>query len=86
MQDTLLLLKPDAVQRRLIGEILRRIEVKGLQIAGLKLLRIPRETAEQHYAPHRGKPFYPGLIQYITSGPVVALVVRGRNAIAVSRA
>ena len=86
MEDTLLLLKPDAVQRRLIGEILRRIEAKGLQIAGLKLIRISRETAERHYAPHKGKPFYPGLIQYITSGSVVALVVRGKNAIAVSRA
>ncbi len=86
MEDTLLLLKPDAVQRRLIGEILCRIEAKGLQIAGLKLIRISRQTAERHYAPHKGKPFYSGLIEYITSGPVVALVVRGRNAIAVSRA
>lgn len=85
MEDTLLLLKPDAVQRRLVGEILRRIEAKGLQIAGLKLIRIPRETAERHYAAHQGKPFYPGLIQYITSGSVVALVVRGRNAIQVTR-
>jgi nucleoside-diphosphate kinase len=86
VEDTLLLLKPDAVQRRLVGEILRRIEAKGLEIAGLKLIRISRETAERHYAPHQGKPFYPGLIQYITSGSAVALVVRGRNAIQVTRA
>ena len=86
MEDTLLLIKPDAVQRRLVGEILRRIEAKGLQIAGLKLIRISRETAERHYAAHKAKPFYPGLIQYITSGPVVALAVRGRNVIQVTRA
>ena len=86
MEDTLLLVKPDGVQRRLVGEILRRIEAKGLQIVGLKMIRIPRELAERHYAPHRAKPFYPGLIGYITSGPVVALVVRGRNVIPVTRA
>lgn len=86
MEDTLLLIKPDGVQRRLIGEVLKRLEAKGLQIVGLKMIRIPRETAERHYAAHQGKPFYPGLIRYIVSGPVVALVVRGKGAIAVTRA
>ena len=86
MQDTLLLIKPDGVQRRLVGEILGRIEAKGLQIVGMKLIVIPKALAERHYLPHKGKPFYPGLIEYITGGPVVALVVRGRNAIAVTRA
>ena len=85
MEDTLLLIKPDGVQRRLVGEILRRLEAKGLQIAGLKLIRIPRALAERHYAVHKAKPFYPGLIRYIISGPVVALVVRGKGAIAVTR-
>ena len=86
MQDTLLLIKPDGVQRRLIGEILGRLEAKGLQIVGMKLIVIPKDLAERHYAPHKGKPFYPGLIEYITGGPVVALVVRSRNAIVVTRA
>ena len=86
MENTLLLVKPDGVQRRLVGEILRRLEAKGLQIVALKLMRIPMETAERHYAAHKGKPFHPGLLRYMTGGPVVALVVRGRNAIAVSRA
>ena len=81
MENTLLLVKPDGVQRRLVGEILRRFEVKGLQIVALKLMMIPKETAERHYAAHKGKPFHPGLLSYMTSGPVVALVARGRNAV-----
>ena len=86
MEDTLLLIKPDGVQRRLIGEILGRLEAKGLQIRGLKMMRIPPAVARRHYAAHRGKPFYPGLLRYMTASPVVALVVRGRNAIQVTRA
>lgn len=86
MENTLILVKPDGFQRRLVGEILSRFERKGLQIAGLKLMRISKETAERHYAAHKGKPFYPGLIGYITANPVVAVVLRGKNAIAVSRA
>lgn len=86
MEDTLLIIKPDGVQRRLIGEILRRLEAKGLQVTALKMMRISREMAEKHYAAHRAKPFYPGLIAYITSSPVVALIARGRSAVQVTRA
>jgi nucleoside-diphosphate kinase len=85
MEQTLIILKPDCVQRRLIGRVLQRFEEKGLAIAGMKLIQITRELAEQHYAPHKGKPFYPGLIDYITSGPVVVLVIRGPGAIAICR-
>ncbi len=85
MENTLVLIKPDGVQRRLIGTILARFEAKGLQIAALKMIRIPKELAERHYAPHKGKPFYPGLISYICSSPVIGVVLRGRNAIAVTR-
>jgi nucleoside-diphosphate kinase len=81
MQRTLVLLKPDAVERGLVGAILARFEAKGLKLAGLKLLRVTPELAERHYAVHRGKPFYPGLIRFITSGPVVAACVEGRKAI-----
>lgn len=85
MEQTLIILKPDCVQRRLIGRVLQRFEEKGLAIAAMKLTRISRSLAEQHYAPHQGKPFYPGLIDYITSGPVVVLVVAGAGAIAICR-
>ena len=85
MQRTLVILKPDTVQRGLLGRIIRRFEEKGLVIAGMKLMQIPRELAERHYAPHKGKPFYPGLIDYITAGPVVVLVLAGPNAIDVTR-
>ncbi|MCR4391347.1 MAG: nucleoside-diphosphate kinase [Candidatus Acetothermia bacterium] len=81
MERTLVLLKPDAVQRRLIGRIISRFEDKGLSIVGLKLLRISPELAERHYAEHRGKPFYGELVAYITSAPVVAMVVAGPRAI-----
>jgi nucleoside-diphosphate kinase len=81
MQRTLVLLKPDAVERALVGRILARFEAKGLRLAGLKLLRISPELAERHYAVHRGKPFYPGLVRFITSGPVVAACLEGRKAI-----
>jgi nucleoside-diphosphate kinase len=85
MQTSLILIKPDGVQRRIAGRILARFEDKGLQVVGAKLLRIPMETAEQHYAAHREKPFYPGLVQYMTSSPVLALALRGKNSIAVIR-
>lgn len=85
METTLIILKPDAVQRGLIGRIVTRFEEKGLSIVGLKLTRIPTGTIEQHYAPHKEKPFYPGLVRFMTSGPVVVLAVRGVNAIAIAR-
>lgn len=85
MQRTLILLKPDAVQRRLAGAIIDRFERKGLRLAGLKLVQAPRELAEQHYAVHKGKPFYESLLQFLTSGPTVALVWEGREAVAVCR-
>jgi nucleoside-diphosphate kinase len=85
MQQTLLLLKPDAVQRRLIGTILERFERKGLRLAGLKFIQADRALAERHYAVHKGKPFYESLLQFLTSGPTVAMVWEGREAVAVCR-
>lgn len=85
MERTLIILKPDAVQRGLTGQILTRFETKGLKLAGMKMIHIDRDLAERHYAPHKGKPFYPGLIDYITRSPVVVLVLEGCNAIAISR-
>ena len=85
MQQTLILLKPDAVQRRLVGEITGRFERKGLRLAGLKLVAASRELAEKHYAVHKGKPFYESLLKFLTSGPTVALVWEGREAVAVAR-
>ena len=85
MQQTLILLKPDAVQRRLVGEITGRFEAKGLRLAGLKLVHTGRELAEKHYAVHKGKPFYESLLSFLTSGPTVAMVWEGREAVAVCR-
>ena len=85
MQRTLVLAKPDAVQRGLIGEILGRFERKGLKIVGLRLLTVSRPLAEEHYAVHAGKHFYDGLVEFITSGPVAAIALEGPNAIAVVR-
>lgn len=84
-ERTLILFKPDAVQRRLTGRLLSRIEDKGLNIIGLKMLRITPELAQAHYAEHVSKPFYPNLEAFITAGPVVALVVEGPEAIGVMR-
>jgi nucleoside-diphosphate kinase len=84
-QLTLILLKPDAVQRRLVGTITDRFERKGLRLAGLKLVQAPRELAEKHYAVHKGKPFYESLLAFLTSGPTVAMVWEGREAVAVGR-
>jgi nucleoside-diphosphate kinase len=85
MQRTLVLAKPDAVQRGLIGEIIGRFERKGLKVVGLRLLAVPRDMAEQHYAVHAGKHFYDGLVEFITSGPVAAIALEGPDAIAVVR-
>ena len=85
MEQTLILIKPDGVQRGLVGPILARFEARGLKIAGLKLLQVPTDLAERHYAIHQGKPFYDGLIRYITSGPVVAMVLEGTNAVGAVR-
>lgn len=76
------MVKPDGVQRGLVGEILGRFERKGYKLVALKMLRIPRELAEQHYGEHRDKPFFAGLVSFITSGPVVAAVLEGRGVIA----
>ena len=85
MERTLIILKPDAVQRNLVGEILSRFERKGLQIVGMKLTRIPMQTAETHYEAHKTKPFYPGLVKFMTSSPVVVLALAGKDAIAIAR-
>jgi nucleoside-diphosphate kinase len=85
MERTLIILKPDAVQRGLSGEIITRFEKKGLQIVGMKMMRITPELAEKHYEPHKGKPFYPGLVKFMTSSPVVILALEGKDAIAISR-
>jgi len=85
MERTLVIIKPDGVQRGLIGEIIRRLERRGLKIIGLKLMQISEHLARRHYAIHEGKPFFAGLIQYITSAPVVVMVVEGQKAIDVVR-
>ena len=84
-ERTLVLIKPDGVQRGLIGEIITRFEHKGLKLAGLKLLKLPREKANELYEPHRGKFFYDYLIQFMTSTPIVAIALQGRNAIELVR-
>jgi len=81
-ERTYAMIKPDGVQRNLVGEIVSRIEAKGFRIVGMKLMHIPRATAERHYGEHVGKPFFEGLVAFITSGPVVAMVLEGENAIA----
>jgi nucleoside-diphosphate kinase len=85
LERTLVVVKPDGVKRGLIGEIVGRIERKQLRIAAARLLKVTPELAARHYAEHAGKPFYPGLVEHITSGPVLALAVEGRSAIAVVR-
>ncbi|MBN1514489.1 MAG: nucleoside-diphosphate kinase [Phycisphaerae bacterium] len=85
MEQTLIILKPDCIQRRLVGRIIQRFEDKGLTVAAMKLMQFSKELAERHYAPHKGKTFYSRLIDYITRGPVVVMVVRGFNAISVCR-
>ncbi len=85
MQHTLIIFKPDCVQRRLVGRVLQRFEAKGLRIAALKLIQVGRELGEEHYGEHKGKPFFGGLIDFITAGPVVVGVLHGNEAIAVVR-
>jgi nucleoside-diphosphate kinase len=85
MQQTLILLKPDCVQRRLVGSIIQRFEQKGFRLAGMKLVQASRELAEKHYAVHKGKPFYESLLQFLTAGPTLAMVWEGREAVAVAR-
>jgi nucleoside-diphosphate kinase len=85
MERTLILLKPDAVQRRLIGAITQRFEKKGLKLVGLKLAQADMALAEKHYAVHKGKGFYDSLLQFITSGPTVAMVWEGSGAVGVAR-
>ncbi len=85
METSLIIIKPDGVQRRLAGRILTRFEEKGLAIVGAKMMRIPLELAETHYEAHRERPFYPGLVQYMTSQPVLVVALRGKSAITVIR-
>lgn len=85
-ERTLILIKPDGVQRTLIGQITSRYEERGLRIVGLKMVHADRDLAERHYAVHRDKPFFAGLIEFIISGPLVAMAIEGPNAVAVCRA
>jgi nucleoside-diphosphate kinase len=85
LEKTLVLIKPDAVQRGLVGTIVSRFENRGLKIVAMKALSVNRDLAERHYAVHKGKPFYEGLVNYITSAPVIAMVWEGPDAIAATR-
>ncbi|HHY55127.1 MAG TPA: nucleoside-diphosphate kinase [Chloroflexi bacterium] len=85
MERTFVMVKPDGVQRGLIGEIISRFERRGLKIVGMKMLQVSDDLARRHYAVHEGKPFFAGLISYITSAPVVAMVVEGTNAVVAVR-
>ncbi|MCX5685652.1 MAG: nucleoside-diphosphate kinase [Planctomycetota bacterium] len=85
MERTLVMLKPDAVQRGFVGRILARFEAKGLKLVALKLARVDRALAERHYAPHKGKDFYEPLLAFVTSGPMVFVVLEGKGAVAVVR-
>ncbi|UCE81540.1 MAG: nucleoside-diphosphate kinase [Methanobacteriota archaeon] len=85
MEQTFVMVKPDGVQRGLVGEIVSRFERRGFKICGMKMMRIPRELAERHYEEHRGKEFFGTLLSYITSGPVVCMILEGENAVSVVR-
>lgn len=85
MERTYVMIKPDGVQRNLTGAIINRLEQKGLKIVALKMLQIPRELARRHYGEHEGKPFFEDLVEYITSGPVVAMVLEGKDAVSTAR-
>ena len=82
IERTFVMVKPDGVERGLVGKVLDRFEARGMKICALKLMRIPRELAERHYAEHKGKSFYEPLLSYITSGPVVCMVLEGENVVA----
>lgn len=86
VESTLLIVKPDAVKRGLVGEVLRRVEVKGLRIEEMRLMRIDRDLAEEHYGEHRDQPFFGELVEFITSGPVVVARVKGEQAVPMLRA
>mgnify|MGYP002623883112 FL=1 len=81
-ERTFVAVKPDGVQRGLVGEVIKRFEMKGYKVTALKMLQVTDEQAKAHYAEHEGKPFYPRLIRYIQSGPIVAMIVEGYNAVA----
>ena len=81
IERTYAMVKPDGVKRGLVGEVVKRLEQKGFKVVGMKLMQISQETAETHYGEHEGKPFFEDLVSFITSGPVVAMVVEGENAI-----
>jgi len=85
LERTLVIVKPDGVQRGLVGPILTRLEARGLKVVGLKLVQVSQELAARHYAEHEGKPFYPGLLKYITSAPVVVACVEGTSAVQIVR-
>src|SRR3954471_10541103 len=85
LERTLIILKPDAVQRNLCGEIISRFEKKGLQIVGMKLMKISPQLAETHYEAHKARPFYPGLVKFMTSSPVIVMALAGKDAIAIAR-
>lgn len=85
MERSLIILKPDAVQRGLVGEIITRFERKGIQIAGMKFMKIATQLAETHYEPHKGKGFYAGLVKFMTSSPVVVIALQGKDVINISR-
>jgi nucleoside-diphosphate kinase len=85
MERTLVLIKPDGVQRGLIGEIIKRLEARGLKLVAAKFMTVDQKLAETHYHEHTGKPFYPGLLRYICSSPVMAMVWEGRNVVATVR-
>jgi len=85
VERTLFLIKPDAVERGLVGEIVARFERRGFRICGMKLMRVTEQQAAEHYGEHVGKPFYPELVEFITSGPVVAMAIEGLGAVATVR-
>lgn len=84
-EKTLILIKPDGVKRRLTGRVLQRMEDKGMKIVGAKMMKLSREQAEKHYSVHADKPFFGDLVNYICSGPIIALILEGKDAIAISR-
>ncbi len=85
VERTFVAVKPDGVERVLIGEVVGRFEKRGLKIIGMKFMKVTKELAEKHYGEHKGKPFYDGLVSYITSGPIVAIALEGKNAVALAR-
>lgn len=84
-ERTFVAIKPDGVERGHIGEVIQRFERRGLRIVGMKLMTLAKSSAEEHYGEHKGKPFYEGLVSYITSGPIVAMVLEGKKAVSVAR-